>query len=158
MALYRVINNLPGWGSGVTEHTVIDEEELGRLVREWKLDNETLDECRIRLLADLSEFAGKDHHDYPKANLGASDIACLIAMAPGGPIEIKYGGDGSYSAYVVDAECAIPEHYKLVVDAVAWLKIYDDDGLVFRVYGDTIKVFQSGGYGTIIQVINRRAV
>lgn len=51
----------------------------------------------------------KEHHAYEKVYLGGSDIAGLTVQAFGNNGEILYhflqfGGDGEYSAYIVDAE------------------------------------------------------
>lgn len=97
----------------------------------------------------------KNYKDYGKVNIGSSDIAALI-MAGGGqknPSWLLFGEDGSYSAYIVDENAAIGEHYKEIIQFDFWMKIYDDDGLTRHFHADKIKVFRAGEFGCIIQLI-----
>lgn len=66
---------------------------------------------------------------------------------------IKFGGDGSYWAYIVDEDAEIGEHYKKVTEYDYWMKIYDDDGLTYKSpYGKHVNVYRAGDYGVIIQI------
>ena len=100
-----------------------------------------------------------DYHEYEKVRLGGSDIAALIMVGCGEEDlttkPLNFGIDGSYNAYLVDEEAEIGDHYSLRGEFEAWLKIYDDDGLVFKVYADKIKVFRAGEMGCIIQTFGR---
>lgn len=67
--------------------------------------------------------------------------------------KLHFGGDGNYSAYLVDdPDAEIGSHYSLVATFEKWLKIYDDEGLVFRGDAREIKVYQAGQFGCIIQL------
>ena len=95
----------------------------------------------------------KDHHAYPKVSLGGSDMASLILRSPGKLSELLMGEDGAYSAYVVDEECIIPSWYTQVFEGECWLSVFDDDRRTARFSGDVIRVFRSGSFGIIVQVI-----
>ena len=103
----------------------------------------------------------KDHHSYEKSFIGGSDIASLTVRTPGQVAALNFGEDGEYMAYIVDAECNIPDHYELTfsVDASeyyssVWMWIYDDDGLSFKIKAPNgIRIYQSGRFGCIIQTI-----
>lgn len=95
---------------------------------------------------------------FEKICLGASDIATLIAVGCKDSEELSkervdnpnadflkvypiHFGDSIvywqdnlfYDAYVVtDPKVAIPDGYKKTCTFSSWLKIYDDDGLVFK--------------------------
>ena len=101
----------------------------------------------------------RDYHDYIKIGIGGSDIASVIMVGCGeeGLITkpLHFGMDGGYTAYYVDEEAEIGEHYTLVEEFESWLKIYDDDGLVFRADAEKIKVFRAGEMGCIIQTFGR---
>ncbi|MCQ2976985.1 MAG: hypothetical protein MJ232_03115 [archaeon] len=100
----------------------------------------------------------KDHHSYNKEYIGDSDIAALLMVGcseDGLKSEIiNYGEDASYSAYIVDADSLIPEHYKLVASFECWLKVYDDEVLTNTFRADKINIYRSGMRGTIIQLLN----
>lgn len=100
----------------------------------------------------------KSYKQYPTKSLGGSDIAALICVGCGpeglNPFVLRFGGDGSYQAYIVDKDAEIGSHYTCVYTCKAWMKIYDDDGLVFDTNADEIRVYQAGEYGTIIQTID----
>lgn len=57
----------------------------------------------------------KDHREYKKIPLGESDIASLLLRHPAGCEMLDFGEDGSYSAYLVDDDCEIPEHYTKIM-------------------------------------------
>lgn len=95
----------------------------------------------------------RDHHSYSKVSLGGSDIASLILRSPGKLSELFMGEDGEYSAYVVDEECLIPSWYTQVFECKHWLSVFDDDRRTARFSGDVIRVFRSGAFGIIVQVI-----
>lgn len=97
----------------------------------------------------------KNHHSYKVISIGASDIAELIVRGSGKVGTIAFGQDGSYSAYIVDAECEIPSYYKQIFECKNWLMIYDDEGKTFSLdnYGKTFRVFRAGEFGCIIQTL-----
>lgn len=99
----------------------------------------------------------KNYKNYEKKVIGSSDIATLVAV---GCYEnglktgmIHFGSDGVYNAYIVDQDAEIAEHYKKVDSFTDWLKIYDDEGLAFDVYGKEINIYRAAEMGCIIQVI-----
>lgn len=96
----------------------------------------------------------KDHHEYPKKPLGGSDIASLMLRAPGELYELHMGEDGEYSAYVVDGEALIPEWYTQAFECEGWLWVFDDDRRTARFTGKLIRVFRSGDFGIIVQILN----
>lgn len=102
----------------------------------------------------------KTYKDFKPINIGGSDIATLILVGCRGREGLKteqlhFGGDGNYRAYfVTETEVEIGCHYKKVATFNYWLRIYDDDGLTFRVSAKEINIYRAGDYGCIIQVIN----
>lgn len=101
-----------------------------------------------------------NYHNYPTESIGYSDIAMLIAVgydANGDDIAkvIKYGGDGSYSAHIVDEKCDIPAHYHEVARFCGFCRIYDDRGLnaAYDFAAKTIVIYRAGEMGTMIQLI-----
>ena len=85
--------------------------------------------------------------------IGGSDIASLVVATPDDVRYMNFGEDGSYYAwYVDDPEVEVPSHYHLVVTADSWLKIYDDNGLVFDKRGD-FEVYRAGEMGCLIRKV-----
>lgn len=96
------------------------------------------------------------YKDYPRVNIGTSDIAALTVRSQHNLFNLTFGGDDTYRAYIVDDKAEIGEHYKLVFEGETWIKIYDDNELTFdfHSYGSKIKIFRSGDYGIILQFLN----
>lgn len=95
----------------------------------------------------------KTYKDFEKTYIGGSDIARLIYTSGDEQIGyIRFIEDGSYSAYIVDAETDIPEHYSLVASGTSWLKIYDDDGLTLSTPRGAWEIYRAGNFGCIIRV------
>lgn len=97
----------------------------------------------------------KNHSHY----LGYSDIASLIARTPTKLVEISFGGDNDYTAWVVkDEESKIPSHYtKVFEDADAfWLDIYDDRERTFNEFCHGCAIYRAGDYGILIHLITKR--
>lgn len=69
---------------------------------------------------------------------------------------LRFGEDGIYDAYIVDAEAEIGEHYRKVMEFSHWIRIYDDDGLVCHWHARTIEIYRSGVSGCIIRLVGRR--
>lgn len=108
---------------------------------------------------EIDDLDKKSYKEFEKENIGASDIASLILVGPGESglqlKELAFGEDGAYDAYMVDGEdVEIGSHYKEVFEFKNWLKIYDDDGLVYRTNAERIKIYRAGEFGCIIQRIN----
>lgn len=94
------------------------------------------------------------YKDCGKVFLGASDIASVILRTPNEVNILKFGSDGTYSAYFIDAdkgECEIGEHYKEEFAFSGWLKVYDDDMVQCKLYAESIKVYRAGDFGCIIK-------
>ena len=90
--------------------------------------------------------------------LGGSDIAALIAVGITdeklNSQVIKFGGDGNYNAWLVtDEEVEIPKHYEKVGTFNFWLKIYDDEGLVYKSTAKYIEIYRAGSYGILIREV-----
>ena len=102
----------------------------------------------------------KDHHSYDKKYVGGSDIAALTCLSISNdgliPELVRFGSDGEYMAYVVDAECSIPASYELTIshDGRGWMKLYDDDAKEFEArFENGFRIFRRGERGIIIQVL-----
>lgn len=96
----------------------------------------------------------KSYKTYEKKCIGSSDIGSLICRSWNSVGLIEFGGDGEYSAYIVDDNAEIGDHYQKVVSATNWLDLYDDTSRTMRFRGAEINVYRAGGFGIIIQVIN----
>ncbi len=95
------------------------------------------------------------YKDFSKIFIGASDYAVLVAAMPGREKltrDLSFGADGGYYAYLVPKTAEIDEHYNLVDSGVDWLKIYDDNGLVFYAKAETIEIYRAGVYGCVIRL------
>lgn len=100
----------------------------------------------------------KNHHEYEKIPLGSSDIASLTIRTckPSGAahvIELPFGEDGGYAAYLVDEDAEIGTHYSLVCQGHFWMWFFDDEKRVAAIDGEVIRVFRAGMRGCIIQVL-----
>lgn len=100
----------------------------------------------------------RNYKEFEKYFIGESDIANLILVGCGksGQIEtnqLHFGWDGSYEAYIVNANTKIGNHYTKVATFNYWLKIYDDYGLTYTVQAKEINIYRAGEFGCIIQVI-----
>lgn len=101
----------------------------------------------------------KTYKDFEKKYIGGSDIAALILVGCRGEEGVKteqlhFDEDGNYSAYIVtESDVEIGSHYTKVATYNHWLKIYDDDGLTYRVDAKEINIYRAGEFGCIIQII-----
>lgn len=113
-------------------------------------------------LKDATLEARNSYKDICVA-LGGSDIATLIMVgmtmenrpATVSHLEMKelnFGEDGEYSAWLVDGDTAVPEHYTLTAEFKNWLKIYDDEGYCTYFTAPFIRVYQAGQFGCLIQL------
>lgn len=95
--------------------------------------------------------------------LGGSDIATLIMVGmttEDRPVttshldmkELNFGEDGEYSAWLIDGDTDVPEHYTLTAEFKNWLKIYDDEGYCTYFTAPFIRVYQAGQFGCLIQL------
>ena len=90
-------------------------------------------------------------------DLGYSDIATLILKSPCNIGEVHTGSDGSYKGYLVDETIEIPDYYKKVYEADTWLKVYDDEAMVFEARAEKINVYNAGN-SCIIQFIGEYTI
>ena len=102
----------------------------------------------------------KKYKDFEKLYIGSSDIATLVLVGPSPETELikpeilHFGGDGSYSAYVVVGDdVEIGAHYEKVATFNEWMKVYDDYERTAKFAGNEINVYRAGDYGCIIQCI-----
>ena len=104
----------------------------------------------------------KQRHDYPAVKIGDSETGRLVMVArynAGGSDSrpLYFGEDGSYRAYLVDWECAIPDYYKRVAEFIGpgELSVYDDHGTrrFEKGFDQYIRVYRSGSFGCIIQSV-----
>lgn len=100
----------------------------------------------------------KSYKEYENIAIGFSGIAQLILRFPcQPPIELNFGGDGEFGAYIVDEDAEIGAHYREVARGKCWAWIYDDTGRSVRI--DTngnvgeIVVYRGGDFGCIIQIV-----
>lgn len=99
----------------------------------------------------------KSYKDFKQIIIGDSDIASLVLVGckPNQGVVsemLNFGEDGLYKAYYVDESCEIGEHYKLVTSFESWLKIYDDNNLIFHKNGN-FNIYRAGDFGCIIEKI-----
>ena len=103
----------------------------------------------------------KSYKDGGIVNLGYSDIAQLTMVVFDGEdilrTAIRFGQDGRYKAYLIGADCPIPDHYRLVEEywtsGDGWVWIFDDDRKTFtETVREYIKVYRAGDLGCIIQI------
>jgi hypothetical protein len=97
----------------------------------------------------------KKHYDCELADIGGSDIASLTLRSCDKVGILRFCEDDSYCAWLADDFTEIPEYYELVFECNTWLYIYDDNGLAWKTEENykSIKVYRSGGYGCVIQLI-----
>lgn len=98
----------------------------------------------------------KSYKEYEVKHIGSSDVGGLVMFGGGvhGADFLKFGGDGSYKAYIVDDEAKIGDHYELVASYVSWFKLYDDEDLTIKLQADIIYIYRAGDFGCIIQLVN----
>lgn len=106
----------------------------------------------------------KSYRDYPLIGLGMSDIASLVLVYfDNVDFEVQsrilpMGSDGSYRGRVVYNDVEIPSHYtKQFSINASWVKIYDDDSLVWIGKGDVIYEFYTAGERTLLIKIKKNS-
>lgn len=65
---------------------------------------------------------------------------------------ISVGGDGEFTGLLTTNKAEIPPTYDYMFTSYYWLKIYDDNSLVFNKYATTIEVYQNAKLNIIILV------
>ena len=105
----------------------------------------------------------KSYRDYPLIGFGMSDIASLVLVYfDNVDYEVQsriltMGSDGAYRGRVVYNDVEIPSHYtKQFSINASWVKIYDDDSLVWIGRKDAIYEFYTAGERTLLININRK--
>ena len=106
----------------------------------------------------------KHYKEFECKYIGSSDIAALIAVGITDTgltaTPLKFGGDGSYMAYVCDEDdVEIAEHYKKELTFKYWMVLYDDDGKTFDVElnnGKIVDVYRAGDYTALIHIHNKK--
>lgn len=101
----------------------------------------------------------RSYKQYEKKHIGSSDSArLLLRPCSGDPAELRFVVDGSYMAYIVDEEAEIGSHYTMVREFsnCHWLSIYDDAEKVITFNADHVRIYRSGDFGCIIQLIGNR--
>lgn len=100
----------------------------------------------------------KSYKDYPKIDIGSSDIAALIVVGCGEHglhlSTLNFTEDGDYQAYLVPKGTIIGPHYRKVATFYNWIKIYDDDFLTFKIKAKEVNIFRAGDYDCIIEYEN----
>ena len=105
----------------------------------------------------------KSYRDYPLIGFGMSDIASLVLVYfDNVDFEVQsrilpMGSDRAYKGRIVYNDVEIPSHYtKQFSINASWVKIYDDDSLVWMGKGDAIYEFYTAGERTLLIKINRK--
>ena len=93
-----------------------------------------------------------NYKQFEKIYIGGSDGASLVLASYGKVEYLNFGEDGDYHAYMLPAECPIPDHYTIRTVTRGFLRIYDDDQMVVKLYGD-FEVYRAGMRGCIIREI-----
>ena len=65
---------------------------------------------------------------------------------------ISVGGDGEFTGLLTTNKAEIPPTYDHMFTSYYWLKIYDDNSLIFSKYATTIEVYQNVDLSIIILV------
>lgn len=65
---------------------------------------------------------------------------------------VSVGGDGEFTGLLTTNKAEIPPTYDYMFTSRYWLKIYDNDSLVFNKYATTIEVYQNTNLNIIILV------
>lgn len=104
----------------------------------------------------------KNYKDYQLIYLGMSDMDSLVLVYfDNVDYEVQsrilpMGSDGAYRARVVYNDVEIPSHYtKQFSINASWVKIYDDDSLVWIGRKDAIYEFYTAGERTLLINIKR---
>ena len=106
----------------------------------------------------------KTYKDFNKVYIGESDMAKLVLVGvshESGDVEasiLTFGGDSDYSAYVIDENVTVPDHYHMVKDFDNWMTVYDDQSLTMKIRAKHIEVYRAGDYGCIIRTSNRKSL
>ena len=90
--------------------------------------------------------------------LGGSDIAQLLLTSceseQGIAFALRMGGDGGYTAHIIEGGEKVRPHYKKVYTCRKWLWVYDDTGRTAQFRANIIKVYRAGDYGITIELVN----
>ena len=97
-----------------------------------------------------------NYKEYTTITIGYSDWASLyLETSSGEKAQLEFFVDGCYSAYMVDKQCEIPEHYYLQGVYHGTLSIFSDDLSGLKIVPltdeDEIRVYRAGDFGCIIQ-------
>lgn len=150
-------------------HSIMDLDTCRQLIAEWYEDtpeNERPDPEALQFAYHIYTARAlkldpkKDHHQYKSHDLGFSDIATLVietVSQDGLALEaLPFGEDGRYSAYIVDAECEIPDTYERMIthEGRGWLRVYDDEMVTYRAkFEHGIRIYRRRSRGCIIQLL-----
>ena len=107
---------------------------------------ELLEYDEIKKLADITNYKS-----IIKV-IGGSDIASLTLRFPCKVVDLRFGEDGMYTAYIITEETKVPDHYEKVVDGECWIKIYDDESLTLELNAHSIEVYRAGSLGCLIRL------
>ena len=114
--------------------------------------------------SDKGDIKMKYYRDYPLIYLGMSDMASLVLVYfDNVDYEVQsrilpMGSDGAYRGRVVYNDVEIPSHYtKQFSINASWVKIYDDDSLVWIGKGDAIYEFYTAGERTLLIKIKKNS-
>ena len=149
-----------------------DENEYKRLHQMWE-EVEDINELMKFLEEDyagmevpytIEETGEAPAYKEKTVYLGKSNITALIAVGcvEGGGLGtkiIRFNANGAYDAWhVTDEKVEIPKHYEKVATFDWWLKIYDDDGLVYKSNPASkyIEIYRAGSYGILIRELKEK--
>ena len=149
-------------GEGATDEQFLETFKLMEKKIEKRLsDDYTFYDWLKAVIGEIQqnkEEKMKNYKEFEQESIGYSDIATLILVGcdeNGLKTEqLSFGGDGRYGAYIVtEPDVEIGSHYNKVATFNHWLKIYDDEGLTYRVDAKEINIYRAGEFGCIIQII-----
>lgn len=86
-----------------------------------------------------------------KANLGTSACRQLVLRTPEQVTLLNFTADGPYEALLASDSAALPEE-QLVLSGSGWLRIYDDNELIFLAWADKIRVYADGDSSCLVQL------
>ena len=101
------------------------------------------------------------HYKENTVSFGYSDVAFLTAIGGGEDGKpkaefIRFAGDGTYKAYLVDNREIIPSHYRKICEFENWVRVYDDTELIYEINVKKTEIYRAGDYGLLIYTDSRR--
>ena len=103
--------------------------------------------------AEVKANENINNYKAVRVSLGYSDIADLTVSFTMHVSTLHFGGDASYTAYVITDAQKVPAHYTKVLEDTYWCTIYDDEEGVLRLYANKIEIYRAGEMGCLIRLM-----